>query len=491
MKKGIIVLLIAVLVSGFAFADFSGNAGVRFDAFFGDDSGAFITSNVKSFDFSFTFTSEKVELDSAEDEIHVEVAASAKFIFGEINPADMGDWKNGEFVTTSDLSDRGIGAVIKLDTAKIVGKNWYVSVLGTQDAYDYAKAPVLTIKNKKVKDDFGNVKKYTTQAASYVVDYNKVPGVTVGFNGFTASAGFDYVKLGSDKFFVASASVETPEFAFNDDTVKVQAAAEFSRLGLSGTSAKAVDSVIGASAKATVAIQDITIGVATDLGLEYIGAEVGTLADKDTEFNIDARVDFKYNFVDVNLYTYAGKAGLKFGSALNGVYSKFNDFYLEAKAAFDLNAFELPLKVTVSAKNITNAEVGGDLRFKYGIEPKVEVEFAKDAIKAGASFSINTEDKIWDALVYGTYAFEKFTAGAGVSLMGFEGLRYIAFGAFAESDKLVKGATFGLAYGLDGDDAVYSDGAAACVSDSDNYSANYKADPVEAGEIVAYCKIAF
>ena len=490
MKKGIIVLLIAVLVSSFAFAKFSGNAGVRFDAYFGDDAKAFVTSNVKSFDFSFTFASEEVAIAGDED-VHVEVAASAKFILGEYDDTVSYEGNGNSIVTQAGLDSRGIGAVIKLDTAKIVGKNWYVSVLGTQDAYDYAKAAVLQVNSKKVKDDFGNVKKIDDQAASYVVDYNKVPGVTVGFNGFTASAGFDYVKLGSDKFFVASASVETPEFAFNDDTVKVQAAAEFSRFGLSGTSAKAVDSVIGASAKATVAIQDITIGVATDLGLEYLGAELSGQADKETEFNIDARVDFKYNFLDASVYTYAGKAGLKFGSAVNGVYSAFNDFYLEAKAAFDLNAFELPLKVTVSAKNITNAEVGGDLRFKYGIEPKVEVEFAKDAIKAGASFKINTEFKDWSALVYGTYAFEKFTAGAGVSLMGYEGLRSIGFGAFAESDKLVKGATFGLAYGLDEDDAVYSDGAAACVSDSANYSANYKADPVEAGEIVAYCKIAF
>ena len=486
MKKGIIVLLIAVLVSGFAFAKFSGNAGVRFDAYFGDDAKAFITSNVKSFDFSFTFTSEEVKLDGDENELHVEVAASAKFIFGELDPVSLEEYKNGEIIIASDLSDRGIGAVIKLDTAKIVGKNWYVSVLGTQDAYDYAKAAVLQVNSKKVKDDFGNVKKKDDQAASYKADYNKVPGVTVGVNGFTASAGFDYVQFGADKVFVASASVETPEFAFNDDAVKVQAAAEFSRFGLAGQTAAIKDSVIGASAKATVAVQDITIGVATDLGLEYLGAELSGQADKDTEFNIDARVDFKYNFLDASVYTYAGKAGLK---STMGIYDKF---YLEAKAAFDLNAFELPLKVTASVKNITNAEIRLlPNNSKAGIEPSIKVEYDKDAIKAGASFSINTEDKDWDALAYGSYAFEKFTAGAGLYLAGVEELNTVAFGCFAESDKLVKGATFGLAYGLDGDGAVYSDGAAACISGSANYSANYKAATVDAGEIVAYCKIAF
>ena len=484
MKKGIIVLLIAVLVSGFAFAKFSGSAGVRIDALLGDDF-ALVTTNNKSFDFSFEFASEKVEIAGDED-VHVEVAASAKFILGEYDSSVSYEGNGNPIITQAGLDSRGIGAVIKLDTAKIVGKNWYVSVLGTQDAYDYAKAAVLQVNSKKVKDDFGNVKKIDDQAASYKADYNKVPGVTVGVNGFTASAGFDYVKLESDKIFVASASVETPEFAFNDDAVKVQAAAEFSRFGLAGKTAAVKDSVIGASAKATVAVQDITIGVATDLGLEYLGAELSGQADKETEFNIDARVDFKYNFLDASVYTYAGKAGLK---STMGIYDKF---YLEAKAAFDLNAFELPLKVTASVKNITNAEIRLlPNNIKAGIAPSLKVEYDKDAIKAGASFSINTENKAWDALAYGSYAFEKFTAGAGLYLAGAEELATVAFGCFAESDKLVKGATFGLAYGLDEDGAVYSDGAAACISGSANYSANYKAATVEAGEIVAYCKIAF
>ena len=492
MKKGIIVLLIAVLVSGFAFAKFSGSAGVSIIAGFGDDAAAILTTNEKSFDFSFEFASEKIEIAGDED-IHVEVAASAKFILGDKENAAAA--ANGIFVQNGDDDTRAVGVVFSLDTAKIVGKNWYVSVLGTQSAYDYAKAPVLTIKSKGVKDDFGNTYKKTNQAASYVVDYNKVPGVTVGVNGFTASAGFDFVKAGADKVFVASASVETPEFAFNDDAVKVQAAAEFSRFGIAGEIAAVKDSVVGASAKATVAVQDITIGVATDLGLEYVGAELAGQADKETEFNVDARVDFKYNFVDASIYTYAGKAGLSYGDyvAYGNNYASFKDFYLEAKAAFDLNAFELPLKVTVSAKNITNAEsfsAEGILVGNYGIVPAVKVEFAKDAIKAAASFEMNTEHKDWSALVYGTYAFEKFTAGAGLSLAGDTELDTVAFAAFAESDKIVKGATFGFAYGLD-PDKCYGDGCAAALSAADKYNANYKDDPADAGSIFAYCKISF
>ena len=485
MKKGIIVLLIAVLVSSFAFADFSGSAGVVYEANFDDE--FFDTTNKKSLSFSFTFASEKIELDSAEDEIHVEVAASAKFILGKWKGASP----NGIGVFAKDVADRGIGVVATLDTAKIVGKNWYVSVLGAQSAYDYAKAAVLQINSKDVKDDFGNVYDKEDQAASYKVAFGKADGITIGYNGFTASVGVEYVK---DFALLASATLETPEFAFNDDAVKVQAAAEFARFKLGDATQYLAVNTFGASAKATVAIQDITVGAAVDMGVENIGAEIGTISEKDTEFNFDARVDFKYNFVDASIYTYAGKDGLQFG--VPGLLVGYKNFYLEAKAAFDLNAFELPLKVTVSAKNITNSKVGDledpdDEGVKDGIEPEIKVEYAKDAITAGASFSINTEFKIWDVLAYGSYAFEKFTAGAGLYFLGGESDMYkISFGAFAESDKLVKGATFGLAYGLDGDDAVYSDGAAACISGSANYSANYK-DSVAAGEIVAYCKIAF
>ena len=263
---------------------------------------------------------------------------------------------------------------------------------------------------------------------------------------------------------------------------------------------KIADNVFGASAKATVAVQDITVKAAVDMGLENVGAEYEGQGEKETEFNVDARVDFKYDFVDFNIYTFAGKDGLLAygeGEDVLGtrIYDAYEDFYLEAKAAFDLNAFELPLKVTVKAKNITNSSTWASsaLDRKAGIEPGIEVEFAKDAIKAAASFEINTETKGWNTLVYGTYAFEKFTAGAGLYIEqddDADEITKVSFAAFAESDKIVKGATFGFAYGLDGD-KCYSDGCAAALANSGKYKANYKADPVVAGTMLAYCKIAF
>ena len=476
MKKGIIVLLIAVLVSSFAFAKFSGSAGVIYNADLdGKSVGA---DNVDSLSFSFTFASEEIKLDSSEDAIHVEVAASAKFILGE----RVATGTKGIRVNNGDL---GVGAILKLDTAKIVGKNWYVDITGTQGAYDYAKAEVLKIKTKEVKDDFGNFKKYDDEAASYVVPFDNLDGVTVGFNDFTASLGFGYEK---DLAFMVNATLETPEFAFSDDAVKVQAAAEFCRAKIGDATTYIGATTFGASAKATIAVQDITVDAAADFGLAYAGAEFGPISEKETEVNFDARVGFKYSFVDAAIYTYAGKSGLESNDG------EYQDFYLEAKAAFDLNAFELPLTVTVKAKNITNAEVKMlPANLKAGIVPSIEVKYAKDAVTAAASFDINTEKKEWNALAYGTYAFEKFTAGAGLSFKGKTEISKIAFACFAESDKLVNGATFGLGYGLKGGDGdkLYDKGGATAITDAGQYTADYKKDTAVLGNVAAYCKIAF
>jgi len=57
MKKVIIVLLVAVLVAGFAFADFSGDAYIQFNANL--DAKDFGFKNGTESAFSFEFASEK------------------------------------------------------------------------------------------------------------------------------------------------------------------------------------------------------------------------------------------------------------------------------------------------------------------------------------------------------------------------------------------------------------------------------------------------
>lgn len=468
MKKGIIVLLIAVLVSGFAFAGFSGYAGLQLNADL--DGKVYGFANKTSASFTFEFAADTKEITG--EKLYGELKATAKAIVDKSENTAV----DGVYSTFDEnFTKYGLGLVIDIDTAKIVGDGWYVDILGVKSAYDYAKAAVATAYQDKDKNAFDiqkrnseDLTKWKKSASSYKVQYDKAPGVAFGYAGFVASVGF--LKNATGTAF--SATIETPEFAFSDDAVKVQFAAEASKTAGSG------ETNVGASAKTTVAIQDITFGVAADFGLEGIGTEA--------QFNMDARVDFKYSFVDINVYTYIGKKGLKAGgSSTAEAGKKYDTFYLEAKAAFDLNTFEVPLKVTLSAKNIVDKTVifGGNVGTDLGIS----VDFAKDALTAGAGFDINTYSKAWTAKAKAKYAFEQFTAGAGVQVKGADGITAINAAAFAESDKLVQNVRLGLGYGLKAGNLM-EDGGWTAIGDGE-YSADFKAE--KAGVISAYAIIKF
>ena len=471
MKKGIIVLLIAVLVSGFAFAGFSGYAGIQLNADL--DNKVYGFANKPDASFTFEFAADTKEITG--EKLYGELKATAKAIVDKSNYAeDLMVSAGAAYVyfdndgTAFDTLPYAIGLVIKIDTAKIVGDGWFVDILGVKSAYDYAKAAVATAYQDKDKNAFDIQKvdgsaKWKKSASSYKVAYDKAPGVAFGYAGFVASVGF--LKNADGTAF--SATIETPEFAFSDDAVKVQAAAMASK------TAGSAKTNVGAAAKTTIAIQDITFGVAADFGLEGIGTEA--------QFNMDARVDFKYNFIDFNVYTYVGKKGLKAGGGSKEEAGyKYFDFYLEAKAAFDLNAFELPLKVAVTAKNIVD-------KSNEGLDLGVSVDFAKDALTAGAGFDINFLSKEWTAKAKAKYDFEQFTAGAGLRIMGKDGITAINAAVFAETDKLVQNVRLGLGYNLKANDLM-EDGGWKSIGD-DDYVANFK--DKKAGIISAYAIIKF
>ena len=471
MKKGIIVLLIAVLVSGFAFAGFSGYAGLQLNADL--DGKVYGFDNKTSATFTFEFAADTKEITG--EKLYGELKATAKAIVDELNGGnkvvkDLHEYTVVGIYSTFDENNTkyGLGLVIDIDTAKIVGDGWYVDILGVKSAYDYAKAAVATAYQDKDKNAFDIQKvdgsaKWKKSASSYKVAYDKAPGVAFGYAGFTASVGF--LKNATGTAF--SATIETPEFAFSDDAVKVQAAAMASKKAGTGKTN------VGAAAKTHIAIQDVKLGVAADFGIEGIGDEA--------QFNMDARVDFKYNFIDFNVYTYVGKKGLKAGGGSKEEAGyKYFDFYLEAKAAFDLNAFELPLKVAVTAKNIVD-------KSNEGLDLGVSVDFAKDALTAGAGFDINFLSKEWTAKAKAKYDFEQFTAGAGLRIKGKDGITAINAAVFAETDKLVQNVRLGLGYNLKANDLM-EDGGWKSIGD-DDYVANFKDE--KAGIISAYAIIKF
>ena len=441
MKKGIIVLLITVLAAGMAFADFSGDAYVQFNADL--DQKNYGLANGTDVSFTFKIDSESVKL-AGENPVHVEVEAAANLIVD--STAGTGD----VLIWSSSKDKYGLGLVFSIKKALIVGENWSVSVLGTQSAYDYAKTSSYYVMTKEVKDSFGNVKYKTWQPASYKVSYAKAPGVTVNYDGFTTSFGFKHTEADGTAF---SATIQTKEFAFVDDMLKVQAAAEASQKA--GKKAN-----IGASAKAAFAVEDVAASVAADFGFEGVGED-------EMKFAFDAAVAVSYDFIGATAYIFKGEK----------LSDDYKDLYLEATAEADLNAFEVPVTISVGAENLVD-------KSDAGIRLSVSAEYAQDAIVAGASFGMNIKDEAWNVNAYGKYDAEIFTAGANFAI---DSTKAIGLGAYVETSAIVEGATFGLNYGLNNVNAMYY-GGHYCTSNAINTN-NLGAEKL--GTVGAYCIIGF
>ena len=75
MKKGIIVLLIAVLVSGFAFAAFTGNAKITFGTDLDKKTFGFGNWATGKYTFEFTYDTLAASKDAHETELWAEIAA--------------------------------------------------------------------------------------------------------------------------------------------------------------------------------------------------------------------------------------------------------------------------------------------------------------------------------------------------------------------------------------------------------------------------------
>ena len=444
MKKGIIVLLITVLAAGMVFADFSGDAYIQFNADLDNKDYGFANGN--DFGFSFTVDSEVTKI-NGESPIHAVVEATANLIVD----SKAGD--KGSDVFASDGGSYGYGIIFNLKKAMIVGENWTVAITGAKSAYNYASASAFQVASKSGKDSFGYAYYNKYSGASYSVAYSKAPGLTVTYNGYTASFGF--TRTGA-KGTAVSATIETKEFSFSDNAVKVQAAAEASK------KAGVKDVNLGISAKATIALDEVSIKVATDVGIEGIRTD-------EVKVQFDASLAASYDFLSATAYLFKGTLLAK----------TYKDFYLEATLAANLSKFEVPVSISFKAKNLVD-------KSDAGVVLSTSASYSQDAITAGASFGLNSKTSAWTLNAYGIYAAEKFTAGGNVYYSS--ATKAVSFGAFAESSTVIEGVTVGLSYGLDNTTAMYY-GGSYCVSSAVN--SNSFAEEKVAGTAGAYCIINF
>ena len=417
MKKTIAILMVAIMAVGSAFAALTGSAQVGFGANFDDGTYGFI-DNSNSVDINFELANMNGEA-VGEGDIYASIKGSLvlEVFTGEdgSNPTNPGvgvndadgfekpdTWKNIYF---------GLGASI--DEAKIAGQNWYVSLLGASDAPDYAKSAIDTWDKAVKKYEIVTDSDGATGNASFAIgwqDVEKGNGVEVGI--------YDYVIGGAFKgdwkneTFDAIGYVATPSYDFNGLTLQVAAAAA------KGSNSGHFDG--GISAKVGFANDTISTSVATDMVLA-----IPTVDTKDVTFDADVAANFTYDFLTVDAY---------YGSNVKVNEDPVKNL-LSTQVVTDLNSFDVPVKVTVSGKDLVN---------KQDLDLSVEFKVASLTLTPSVGYVIG--DEKFNAGLKAQYDHEYVVAKAEASVVtGFDkASTTLKASASVENSTLIPGATLKL-----------------------------------------------
>ena len=400
MKKGIIVLLVAVLAAGFAFASFSGNAKVGFK--FDLDEKDYGFSNTDSTKVDLVLAEDKIEV-AGDSDIYAAIKANFQFRVAKAK------------TTTDTMSPYRAGVIAKITEAKIYGSNWSIDITGAKNAYDYAKSAMSDGAWAENKDPWGEKNaanySYYWDPKTYAAPVKKAPGVTVTYDGYTFSFGLSHDESASTTDF--SVTAQTKSFKLADDAITVQAAAEIGQKESASSKLAA-----GFSAKASYEKDKLSTSAAFDLGLEELSDEA--------KVKFDTAVAAAYDFVSADIY-----------------FAKTTANYLSAAVGFDLNSFDVPATITVEACNIICDDSDIDLAIDATFDGIENV-----GIEAG--FSTNLKDKGFDVYADATYTAEKFAATLRTDIGKADSSADLALGigAYVSSTQIVKGAelTFGYAY---------------------------------------------
>ena len=442
MKKTIAILLVAILAVSSVFAAFSGEASLGFGGNFDDGTYGFIDSATKiKFDIDLaTASAEQI----ADGDVYASIKATfgLKLTTGEESKA-TGDhyWDIWDAYGMTNVA--GLGIIADITEAKVAGENWYISLLGVPGGPDFAKSAIDTYTVEDDKTDFGNKKADYDENVTYSVPYIKAPGVEVGIFdykigfGFKANAQKDPFKLVED--YGVTAYVATPEYDLNGLTFQVAGAYSATNNNSKNFSNKddGPYNAIGASAKVGFTNDAFAVSAATDIGYDI----------ENEKFGMDAVANFTYDFVTVDAF-YATEAKTNQDKSTT-------ENLLSTQVKVDLNTMDMPLAITVSAKDLVN---------KQDLDAKVEIGLGAFTLTPAVGYVIDTEK--FNAGIDVAYAHEYFTVKGAFSLTTqFEDrTTQLKASASIESASVIPGATVKLAwsngndllnYGLDSDGHTY------------------------------------
>ena len=403
MKKTIAILLVAILAVSSVFAAFSGEAKVGFGG------------NLDNGNFGFIDQSANVKFDvvlataTAEQIADGDVYASIKATFGlKVTTGEKKYGGDDPFFSLANETNNGLTLAVIADIteAKIAGENWYVSILGMPSGPDYAKSAIDTYTVEDKVDDYGMPMEDFDGNYSFSVPYADTNGIEIGLFGYKFGLGLlgDYSEDKGWKLednLKVSVFAETPEYDFSGLTV--QAAATYSYSGFTEFKSNVPvykptfaefgkTNAIGVAAKVGFANDTLSASVATDMGFNLEGDKFEDV------FDMDVAANFNWSFLTLDAY-YATEA--KNGEGEVEVYtwddasksyklekdwgSKYTtDDVLSFQAKFDLNAFDVPVALTASVKDVLKT-------VELGV--KAEVTAVENlTITASAGYVVNTID---------------------------------------------------------------------------------------------------
>ena len=538
MKKTIAILLVAVLAAGSVFAGISGEGKIAYGYDLDSKNTGFTNSTNLKVNVDLATTSEEKQAEGAiyaavKGDLTLKLYNGAKGDSTD-DPMAWGGNTGLDFIAISNVS------------ATINGADWSVDILNSGKQLDLAKSAIDSSTKYKQLDSYGKKLGDKTDATTYKVGFNAAPGFTVSYKGYSVGLGFQYKDADSkdplnkdfdDKKYTTGDMVKyykgtdfslvakTPEIAVTDE-IKVQAGASFYNnetasvsIGTKSSEWKTVfdkfktnrGSAIGGSVAASYTNDSMSAKVAADLGYAIKAYKVegntvatGIVENKDAEkFGMDLAANFTMDPVAVDAY-------YKYdGTKKDAVDAN----YLSLQVKTDLNAFDVPVVLTVYGTDLFRFKPTGTFdidNMKFDLSSSATFGLKAD-VTAMKGLTINTEASItpfmvpsgapseakfigWSAKAGAKYDADLFAVEGGLKLSnaGFNAklvkddtykqwVNKVVLSANAKvsSTTLVPGATLALEYSAD--DLLNS------------LTAKYKADNelTTYGSVTASCKIAF
>ncbi len=466
MKKTIAILLVAILAVGSAFAAFSGEASLGFGGNLDNGNFGFIDSAAKvKIDFDLaTATAEQI----ADGDVYASIKGTLAL------KAYSGEESTPEFPDPDDNGQWTIRLLADITEAKIAGENWEVSILGLDDAPNYAKG----FQTYTVED---GIDKWGFERADFDENYNtalpfeKATGIQATVYGFKAGFGLlgDYDDKDTweikDNINVA-ALVETPEFDFNGFKFQVGGAysyESFEELDTNKHPTSGPDwtktNALSVSAKAGYEKDALSVMAATDVAFKFVENE-------DTTVDADVAVDVVYDFLTVNAYygtnPVTGKTPNTANDAVDKYFKETSEDMLSAQVKVDLNSFDVPVALTVGMNDIiatqaivAKAEItaieglkltvnGGytiDADGRVAAPKTVAGDYSRDIIKDKDRDLVGK----WSAGLAAEYDMGIAKVSAGISAeqkVQKDAKVKLGLNAAVESDSIIPGATLKLAW---------------------------------------------